>query len=91
MKWIPLALAGCLVLTGCCTTPDPITIVETVEVKVPVRVECPVEMPRRAAYAAEALTAESTDFDKIRALLVERRQRDTAEEELRALLAVCLN
>lgn len=87
MKWLPIPL----ILAGCCTAPEPITVVETLEVEVPVMEKCPVEMPRRVAYSTRSVKKEDSDFDKIRALLMERRERDAAEQELRELLAVCLN
>ena len=80
-----------LALAGCCTPPEPITITETVEIQVPVLEKCQVEMPRRMPYATESLSKEDTDFEKIRALLVELRERQGTEEELRILLASCLN
>lgn len=76
-----------LALIGCGSTPE--TIVEIQEVLVPVFEPCDVEMPEEQVYATSVLSSDSTDFEKIRALLVERRQRMTMEEELRLLLDAC--
>jgi hypothetical protein len=82
-----LLAAGLFFLCGCST---PSTIIETVEVRVPVIEPCPVSIPDTASYAAEKLSVDDTDFEKIRALLIERRQRISTEEELRALLLACV-
>jgi hypothetical protein len=73
-------------LSGCAS---PSTVVDTVEVKVPVVLPCEAEVPSPMKYATADLAASSTDFDKIRALLVERRQRMSVEQELRVLLEAC--
>lgn len=79
-------------LAGCISQPEP----EKVYIKVPVRVEmpvpipCPVELPAGKRYETKRLKKSDTDFDKIRAVLIELRQRAATEEELRALLGVCL-
>ena len=79
-----------LMLAGC-ATPRIEYIREPVEVLVPIAQPCPVTAPGFMEYATEFLTLESDDFEKIRAVLVERRQRSVVEEELRALLEVCIH
>lgn len=81
--WILLAL----VLAGCAS--EPIIEVRTVEVPVPTWEPCAVEMPPLQFYAAERIKSGTSDFDKIKIVLVERSQRIRMEQELRALLGVC--
>jgi hypothetical protein len=76
-------------LVGCCGTPEKEILIETIEVKVPVYEPCPVVQPDPPRYATEGLRKNDTDFEKIRTLLVERRQRSATEAELRLLLDAC--
>jgi len=75
-----VALAGPLAACG-------VAPIQTV--KVPVPVECRVEMPMRPAMPTEAL-APGVDFDRFSAsALAEIELREGYEEELRAALAIC--
>lgn len=76
-----------LILAGCCANPE--VIIDTQEVYIPVYEPCQVDMPRHVSYETESLSKDSSDFEKIRALLVERRQRMVTEGELRLLLDAC--
>jgi hypothetical protein len=88
MHSIALAiLIALLALSGCAGKTK--TLIETVTVQVPVFEPCDVDVPTPLRYATEDLRPGDSDFEKIRALLVERRQRMTVEEELRLLLTAC--
>ena len=80
-----------VLLTGCAADPVIEYVDRPVEVKVPVVMPCQAVMPAVVRYATEGLKADDSDFDKIKALLVERRQRETTENELRALLGACID
>lgn len=64
---------------------------EYIETKVPVPIPCQIEEPAAPVYATHSLTADDSDFVKIRAFVVERKQRIAVEKELRRLLATCTN
>jgi hypothetical protein len=78
-----------LALAGCASAPEQ-QLPRVVTVEVPVIQPCPVKVPERAEYATAKLSKKASDFDKIKAILVERKQRETAENELRRLLVVCV-
>lgn len=82
-----LCILCAVVLAGCAGSQH--TLPRLVRVEVPVMVPCPVVAPHVTPYATARLTRESTDFDKIKALLVERKERAGTESELRELLGVC--
>jgi hypothetical protein len=82
-----LAIAMLALLCGCTTTEY---VDRPVDVYVPVPTPCEVEVPAQVLYATDKLRASDTDFDKIKALLVERRQRAATEEALRLLLGACI-
>lgn len=81
-----LLLGMILPIAGCTTTEY---VKEPVDVYVPVPVPCDVDAPPIKRYAGDYLSIDDSAFDKIRALLVERRERAQAEAELRALLEAC--
>lgn len=81
-----LLLGMILPIVGCTTTEY---VKEPVDVYVPVPVPCDVEIPPDVRHATDYLSREDSDFDKIKALLVERRERAALEAELRALLKAC--
>lgn len=83
------AVMLCVAFLSGCASPAREPLPRVVRIEVPVIIPCPVTVPMPYPYATASLTKESTDFDKIKALLVELKQRDVTEEELRALLAVC--
>ena len=85
MRWLVLVL----LLAGCASQkPEPLPRV--VMVDVPVVIPCPVAVPPVEIYATARLTKQSTDFEKIKALLVERKARKQSEDELRDLLQICV-
>ena len=76
-------------LVGCAgNVPAPLPRI--VRVEVPIIQPCPVQIPPIVPYATDNLTKESSDFDKIRAILVERQERQGVELELRELLGACI-
>lgn len=84
MRLLVLGLIAPIV--GCTTTEY---VKEPVDVYVPVPVPCHVNIPPPKRHATDYLSKDDSDFDKIRALLVERRERQSVERELRALLETC--
>ena len=80
-----------LLLTGCGSTEVIRYVDRPVTVEVPVYTPCEVHMPKVVTYTTDRLTARSTDFEKIQALLIERKERGASEDELRLLLSICTN
>ena len=85
---IAMLLLVCLVMYGCAS--DPVVRVDTVEVYIPIIEPCPVDPPVAYDYESSYLTKSSSDFDKIRAILIEIKQRAGVESALRALLDSCI-
>ena len=77
-------------LVGCASAPESPPLPRVVTVEMPIVQPCPVKVPEQQVYAAEKLSLASSDFEKIKAVLVERKQRAAAEKELRRLLGVCV-
>lgn len=77
---IPLAL---LALAGCSSAP------QLQAVKIPVPVECRVQVPSRPAMPTEALTPASTLDAIVQAALAEIELREGFEIELQAALGSC--
>lgn len=71
-----------LVLAGCASGPPG-------RVLVPVPVYCEVAMPKRPVWATASLAQDADIFVKVRALLVERRQRITYEKLLETAIEGC--
>ena len=84
-----LLLIFCGLIIGCTSQPAARYIDRPVRVEVPVLLPCPVTEPPRRGYATAGLVRDSTPFEKIRALLVERKERAATESELRELLGAC--
>lgn len=84
MKALQALCAACLALTlaGCASGPPK-------QVLVPVPVYCEVKLPKEPVWATASLAADADIFVKVRALLVERRQRISYEKLLRAAIAGC--
>lgn len=79
MKLLTILLA--LLLCGCNTIPR--------IVKVPIEVPCSVEKPDAPEWATKHLTPKADVFDKVKALLAERRQRMAYESLLEAAVDAC--
>lgn len=86
-----IVLALIILLMGCGSNEVIRYVDRPVKVEVPIVMPCPVEIPAEAQYATDRLTVRATDFEKIRALLVERKERGATETELRVLLASCVD
>lgn len=84
MRVLLIAIA---ILAGCASDPEVRYVSRPVRVEVPVVIPCTVTPPMPENYVTPA--AGDTPFEKVRKLLVERRQRMQVEEELRSLLSVC--
>lgn len=76
-----LLLALIAALAGCDTLPK--------RVEVPISVPCRVTLPERPAWAIDALAADSGLYDRVRALLAERVQRQGYEAQLEAAAKAC--
>lgn len=85
-KWTVVLLFW--LLAGCSTV-KPVVKTEIVEVKVPVRVACTVSVPDRPSSVVLALPANADIFDKVKALLVDRKNDDAHIVELSAALSAC--
>lgn len=81
-------LLAFVLLSGCASKP-PEVVYKTTEVQVPVSAPCPVDVPPPMNYESGVLSISSSDFQKIKFLLIERHQRIDTEAMLRALLRVC--
>ncbi len=77
-----------MVLSGCATRP-PETILETVEVRVPVPVPCIAVVPTKPAFAVDHLPLGAGIDVQMRALRAERQQRIGYERELETSLKNC--
>lgn len=71
-----------LALAGCAGGPP-------ARVLVPMPVNCKVDMPKKPVWATSTMAPDADIFVKVRALLVERRQRVTYEKLLEAAIAGC--
>ena len=87
MKLVNLLLI--LPFLASCATPDPVIKYETVEVKIPIPVECKTPVPPKPDYNFDKLRIEDTIYDKTKALLADRLLRDAYEKELKAALESC--
>lgn len=74
-------------VTGCTTVPQ--IKYETVEVKIPIPVECKTPTPEKPNFFFDKLTQESTIYDKVKAMLADRQLAASYETELLAALKSC--
>jgi histone deacetylase complex regulatory component SIN3 len=75
-----------LVLSGCCT-PDIRT--EYKEVKIPIAVPCAVEVPTAPKMYFSNIAESASIFEKVKALLADRKLYDGYIEELSGALDSC--
>ncbi len=87
MKKLFVALT-LLVLMGC-ATPEP--VVRTVEVKVPVREKCTVQVDPKPAYALSLIDPNSDIWVQSKAFRAEVEQRKAREAVLETALEACKN
>lgn len=78
-----------LLLAGCGSTEVIKYVDRPIVVEVPVSIPCEAVVPREAVYSTDKLVISSSDFEKIQALLIERKERGATESELRLLLDSC--
>ena len=78
-----------LLLAGCAAVPTERIVDRSIEVKVPVPVPCVVETVERPVFAVEQLPPDASTFERVRALLIERRQRIAYEAQRDAAIAAC--
>ncbi|MCU7064908.1 hypothetical protein K7R09_24205 [Serratia ureilytica] len=83
-----LAASAVVVLVGC-AAPPPVTVVKTVEVKVPVAVSCVTTLPVKPAFKTEEQLKRESDYQVVNDLLADRLTRQGYELELEAVLSGC--
>lgn len=83
MKYI-IAFVLLLTMVACSTVPS-----NPVEVKIPVGIPCKIDPPVKPKFEVDKLTDKSSTFDKVKALLAERKQRQGYEIELEAAVKSC--
>ena len=76
-----VTMAACIALAGCAAVPQ--------RYEVPVQVPCRVTVPEKPVWATESLKPDADIFDKVKALLAERRQRQAYETKLEAAAKAC--
>jgi hypothetical protein len=84
-----LSLLAAFALVGCATTKEPVITTVIQKVEVPISVPCKVEMPPPRDYNFNKITAEMDIFEKVQALLADRRLHLGYEAELKATLGTC--
>jgi hypothetical protein len=86
MRMILLGITS-LVVSACASTPP--SVVQPIEVRVPVPVPCKVPIPSRPAFAVDALSLGAGIWEQMIALRAERLQRQGYEAELEAAVKAC--
>jgi len=86
---VAITLALAVLLSGCASTRRPEPQLRIQRVEVPIPVPCVREMPQRPASPVEALTPDAALGDMIKALLAERRLRESYVGEIEAILQAC--
>ncbi len=84
MKKLVLILS--ILLAACSTNPSN---TKPVEVLVPVQVPCKITPPNKPDFAVDNLGIGEDIFDKVKALLAERKQRQGYELELEVAIKSC--
>ena len=86
MKKLILCLA---LLISACSTTDPIIKTEIQVVEIPVPVPCKTDEPNRPVFNFDNLTEDKDIFDKVKALLADKKLHKAYEEELLAAFRSC--
>lgn len=73
-----------IALTACSTTAPRVQ-----EVLVPIQVPCKIDKPTKPDFAVDTLGIDANIFEKVKALLAERKQRMGYEKELEVLIDRC--
>lgn len=89
MKRTLIACAVSLLVAGCATQPPPQVIEKPVRVDVPVSVPCKITPVTRPVFAFGAALPSWGLYDKGRALLADREQRQAYEGQLEAAVRAC--
>ena len=84
-----LSFLTLLTLVGCATTKEPVITTIVQKVEVPIAVPCKVEIPPTRDWNFNKITAEMDIFEKVQALLADRRLHLGYEAELKASLGTC--
>jgi len=84
---ILLALLTLSIFSGCAT--KEIIKYETITVEVPIPIGCLTPIPPKPDYNFDRLTVDSDIFEKIKALLADRKLAIAYEKELESALASC--
>lgn len=78
------------VLVGCATTREPTINTLIQKVDVPIAVSCKVDMPVKPVYNFSKLGTDADIFDKIKALLADRKLSQGYELEMETALNSCV-
>lgn len=81
-----ILLSSMLFLSACSTNPSS---TKPVEVLVPVQVPCKITSPNKPSFAVDNLGIGEDIFEKVKALLAERKQRQGYELELEEAIKAC--
>ena len=87
MKYLVAVLL--FVVAGCAGKPRIEYVTKPVEVLVPVFKPCQIQVPKPRPYATDNLVRSSTDFTKIKTILVGLKEHEAIESMLRDLLDIC--
>ena len=85
-----LIIAIVVTLAGCATTREPTINTVIQKVDVPIAVLCKAEIPAKPTYNFGKLSIEADIFDKIKAMLADRKLSQGYELELEAALNSCV-
>lgn len=86
-----LSISVLAALSGCATPTTPLGVrVEVQEVKVPVYQPCSVQVPETPIFSFDSAKVEMNVYDKVKLLLIDRRERQAYETELLAALKACV-
>jgi len=87
-----LLISAIFILTlasGCATTTEPVINTVIQKVEVPIAMPCTVEIPPQREDNFSKVTTEMDIFEKVKALLADRKIQAGYEAELRAALSTC--
>jgi hypothetical protein len=84
-----LFIIGCLILTGCATTQQPIKVV-TQEVKIPIAMPCTAPMPVTPTFCFDKLLPTQDVYEKVQCMLSDLQLHLGYEIELNASLNSCV-
>lgn len=88
MKLIALALLA-LILAGCASTPTTRTVVQRVEIPIPIK--CKVQLPERQESVVLSLPLTATLYEQVQALLIDLENTRLHADRLESALKACTN